>query len=260
MPCQKDGVKGWKFGQSGTCYTGPGAKDKALQQAAAIEANKLDGDALAAVLFSTEGSSGWIKKADQELQIVWGEVYAPGVPDSQGDFMNADEIREMAYRFSKSGRLNKVDVQHDNVERASLIVETFVARPGDPDFIEGAWVVGVHVPDPVVWKAIKDGELNGFSMEASGQREVQELVVKIPNSVTGRTMPGGEDEHDHDFEVEFADDGTLIGGATGPGGKDKHRHDILKGTITEEAGETPHTHRFSFVELMLQQQGMDDAA
>jgi Putative phage serine protease XkdF len=31
-----------------------------------------------------------IKKADEELQVVWGEVYAPGIPDSQDDFMTAE--------------------------------------------------------------------------------------------------------------------------------------------------------------------------
>jgi hypothetical protein len=35
-PCQKDGEKGWKFGENGTCYTGPGAKAKAEQEKRAI--------------------------------------------------------------------------------------------------------------------------------------------------------------------------------------------------------------------------------
>lgn len=38
--CQVNGKKGWKWGSSGKCYTGPGARTKALEQGRAIEASK----------------------------------------------------------------------------------------------------------------------------------------------------------------------------------------------------------------------------
>jgi len=38
--CTKDGASGWKWGDSGHCYTGPDAKNKALKQGRAIESNK----------------------------------------------------------------------------------------------------------------------------------------------------------------------------------------------------------------------------
>ena len=38
--CSKDGKAGWKYGKEGTCYTGPGAKEKAIKQGQAIEINK----------------------------------------------------------------------------------------------------------------------------------------------------------------------------------------------------------------------------
>lgn len=43
MPLQKctdNGKSGYKWGDSGHCYTGPGAKKKALKQGQAIEINK----------------------------------------------------------------------------------------------------------------------------------------------------------------------------------------------------------------------------
>ena len=40
MPVQKCGKSGWQWGQSGKCFTGPGAREKALKQGRAIEANK----------------------------------------------------------------------------------------------------------------------------------------------------------------------------------------------------------------------------
>ena len=38
--CSKNGKSGYKWGDSGNCYTGPGAKKKALKQGVAIEKNK----------------------------------------------------------------------------------------------------------------------------------------------------------------------------------------------------------------------------
>ncbi len=40
MKCQKEGQDGFKWGESGTCYTGPEAREKALEQGRAIEASK----------------------------------------------------------------------------------------------------------------------------------------------------------------------------------------------------------------------------
>lgn len=38
--CQKNGKPGWKYGDSGKCYTGPDGKKKAGKQAAAIKASQ----------------------------------------------------------------------------------------------------------------------------------------------------------------------------------------------------------------------------
>jgi hypothetical protein len=35
--CSSGGKSGWKWGSSGKCYTGPGAKKKAIKQGVAIE-------------------------------------------------------------------------------------------------------------------------------------------------------------------------------------------------------------------------------
>ena len=38
--CTVNGKSGWKWGDAGKCYTGPDAKEKAMKQAAAIEASQ----------------------------------------------------------------------------------------------------------------------------------------------------------------------------------------------------------------------------
>lgn len=40
MRCQKNGKSGFKYGESGACYTGPGAREKAKKQGQAIEISK----------------------------------------------------------------------------------------------------------------------------------------------------------------------------------------------------------------------------
>lgn len=40
MKCTSGGKSGWKYGESGKCYTGPGARAKAARQGQAIEISK----------------------------------------------------------------------------------------------------------------------------------------------------------------------------------------------------------------------------
>jgi len=185
-----------------------------------------------------------ITKSDQELQIVYGEVYAPNVPDSDGDFMDIETIRKAAHKFIQNNNTHNIDKQHENELTGSYVVESFIARKGDPDFIEDAWVVGVHIPDPTLWDEIKKGEINGFSMEASVRGTATTLELEIPDVITGGTTE--TNEHTHKFFVKFAEDGTFLGGYTDD--HQGHTHTITYGTETGES--EGHKHLFSFVEAM----------
>lgn len=116
-------------------------------------------------------------KAVSEKQLAFGVVYAPDEIDSHGAFMTAPEIEKMAYEFMKSGKVNKIDTDHDLIENGSKVVESFIARKGDPDFPEGSWVMGVHIPDESIWQAVKKGELTGFSMY--GKAKSRDVLVTV---------------------------------------------------------------------------------
>ena len=105
------------------------------------------------------------KKSDSNKHVVFGEVYKPDVRDTDGNFMTAETIEKMAYNFMKQGRNSQINENHAGYKDKGYVVESFIARKGDPDFIEGAWVVGVYVPDSEVWGRIEKGELTGFSIE-----------------------------------------------------------------------------------------------
>ena len=188
-----------------------------------------------------------IKKFDDEKQIVFAEVYAPNVIDSQGDFMSRDEIERMAYRFMAEGRVSKVDTNHDLNDNGSIVVESFLARDGDPDFITGSWVVGVHIPDAGLWSDVKKGELNGFSMYGGGTRRDRIVEVEIPDDGILKGDTTGGDSHEHEWTIRFDEHGNFRGGTTLPD-ESGHVHKIEKGTATEFAD--GHNHRFSYMELM----------
>lgn len=187
-------------------------------------------------------------KADDALRIVWGEVYLPGVPDSEGDFMTADEIRKMAHAFLRSGLVDQIDVNHDYEMTSCRVVESFIARSGDPDFMEGAWVMATHIPDDKLWAAVMEGDLNGYSMAGWSTRTEGELLLDVPNFFVGRTDTPSQD-HDHAFKVFFDQQGQFLGGETSI--DVGHRHVIERGTVTEPAGEDGHVHWFSFVEALV---------
>lgn len=187
------------------------------------------------------------KAADEEQRIVWAEVYAPNRPDSDGEYMDAAGIRKMAYEFMSRMALDQIDSDHDNnVVDGCRVVESFIARKGDPDFIEDAWVVGVHIPDDDTWDRVKKGELNGFSMEAMVYKEQLEVTLEVPPVIQGKTMKA-EDGHSHVFHVAYAEDGRFIGGKTDT--VDGHYHTIKRGTVTEESD--GHRHKFSHVDEVL---------
>lgn len=183
------------------------------------------------------------KKSDDDEQIVYGEVYAPGIPDSQGDYMTVETIKMMAHNFMRKGLVNKIDVNHSQQESGSYIVESFIAREDDPIFIPHSWVIGVKIPDIAIWDQVKKGELNGFSLDGYGVRLKTTVELVVPEVLTGATDEA--DGHTHTFYVSYDDEGNFVGGYTSPG-PDGHVHSISRGTATDVAG--GHSHRFSFVE------------
>lgn len=195
------------------------------------------------------GSGVQIKKTDQDEQIVFGEVFAPGFPDSQGDFMTKETIRAMAYDFMQNQRISKIDVSHSQSECGAHVVESFIARDDDPIFIPGSWVLGVWVPNDT-WALIKSGDINGFSLDGMGVRAPQALTYEMPEILKGETDEGS-DGHRHAFLVKFDEAGNFLGGMTTEAA-DGHSHNILRGTVTEVM--SGHSHRFSFVEGVLNAQ------
>ena len=123
-----------------------------------------------------------IVKMDAEKRLVYAEVYVPDVPDAHGHEMTAVEIEKMAHNFLANARTMMIDLNHDNdTGYGCAMVESFIARAGDPDYVPGAWVACVFVGNDKIWKAIKDGDITGFSFEGRG------YVSEVPDPLGALT-------------------------------------------------------------------------
>lgn len=121
-----------------------------------------------------------ITKTVEEKRIVYGVVYEPLVKDSDGHWMRAEEIEKMAHGFMRNLRLHQIDRDHSQEAGEGIVVESFIARKGDPDFPEGAWVLGTQITKAETWEAIKRGEITGYSIQGVG-----ELIPDTPEPTKG---------------------------------------------------------------------------
>lgn len=182
-------------------------------------------------------------EAPEWEQVAFAEVLVPETRNVFGDYWSRESIRECAYAFMREGF--GIDIDHDNVDQSDKIhvVETFIARKGDPDFIEGSWVVGVKIEDAEIWQKILDNEINGYSYEAVIEFLKATLKMEDDGVRTGFTEPDPEDGHRHAFMVMVDEDNRPVSGGTDE--VNGHSHVISIHTVTNEAD--GHTHRYNIV-------------
>lgn len=188
-----------------------------------------------------------IRDDDPEWErVVFAEMLIPETPNTHSDYWTREAIKDAAYTFMIQGF--GIDREHDNLDRSDVVhvVESFIARDGDPDFIEGAWVVAMKIDSDELWQAVLDGEINGYSYEALNEFFPAEFTIEDDGIRQGRTEPDPENRHDHEFLVFLDEDNRVISGGTGPGGEDKHTHTISTHTITDEAN--GHRHRYNMTQ------------
>jgi hypothetical protein len=187
--------------------------------------------------------------SDGDYHYAFGEVYAPLQIDSDGETMTAEEIRKLAHEFIAKGLVDAIDLEHSKKASGVRVVESFIARAGDPDYREGAWVLGVRIQDEQIWEKIKSGLINGFSFNAGMVKEKKRVFVETAESYSGETFGSSEGlnafdnpipEHTHRFFVEFSGQGRVLFGVTDE--VFAHKHTISR-TINTDL-ELNHRHRY----------------
>ncbi len=112
-----------------------------------------------------------VKKVDEDEHIVGGIIYEPDVEDAQGDMASAEEIEKAAYYFMEFSQ--NIKVMHQGRPINAKVVECFIAPAdfeiGDQMVTKGSWWLSVRINDAAAWKAVKSGEIEGFSMGGVAQ-------------------------------------------------------------------------------------------
>lgn len=116
-----------------------------------------------------------VTKTDDELQRVYGIVYAPDEVDSQGDWASANTIRKAANDFMRKDRNTNVDEDHNFSRTDAFVAESWIVRKNDPLFSEqGAWAVGIQVLSKDLWDEVKEGRFSGLSLAGYAETEEAE--------------------------------------------------------------------------------------
>ena len=108
-----------------------------------------------------------ISKINEAKRIVYGVVYAPNDPDADDNFMTRETVEDMAHRWMIASQ--KIDRDHSNVPIDAMPVESFIARAGDPDFPEGAWVLATKVLNDDLWAQVKTGVIKSYSLAGTAE-------------------------------------------------------------------------------------------
>jgi hypothetical protein len=152
---------------------------------------------------------------NEDQQILVGPVMIPDIeiirrvdkgPDKGKPYwvrFSSKSIARIAEKFMRENRNHGTNVGHNAGEYAgTYIMESWLVENEQDkantvyglDLPVGSWVAKMRVQDPNVWKAVKAGKLNGFSVEGSfmtkedyeqykKDRELYDRVIKILKSV-----------------------------------------------------------------------------
>lgn len=134
------------------------------------------------IALAAENAKAVALVADEERHEIIGPALIPDMhifrsatddyPDHNITF-SAESIRNIARTFMRNGRQNDTNLEHTAVPAGSYVFQSYItdskrginAPKEFPDLPDGTWVLGMKVDDPEVWKAVKSGELKGFSVE-----------------------------------------------------------------------------------------------
>lgn len=108
--------------------------------------------------------------------LIKGAVCIPTIPDSVGDVLTEEEVREASLFYHRYSNL--IDVQHTfrpvGQQLESYIIESPVIFRGD-EYPKGSWFFTTQVDDEEVAEAIRNGEYTGYSLFAAPYRSVDDM-------------------------------------------------------------------------------------
>ncbi len=133
-----------------------------------------------------------MKLENDEEQIITGPILIPDLEIYRNDeirgehtvFFTAETIKELVITYLADNKQNNVTIEHSyNANNISLFESWIIEDPkndkalslGFTDLPKGTWMGSYKVNNSEVWEQIKNGELDGFSIEAFLSRFLTEM-------------------------------------------------------------------------------------
>ena len=125
---------------------------------------------------------------DSDKHIITGPAIIANKPiyrrNEYGEFyvtFDDDTIKSIAEKFMAQQRTVSVNINHDTMVDGCVIIESFfidhernIVPKEFENLPDNSWIISMKVNNEDTWKAIKNSELNGFSIE--GLFNVEEIV------------------------------------------------------------------------------------
>lgn len=140
--------------------------------------------------FGKESKRVLMKAVDEEKHIILGAAMIPDIPIYRFDGINeyyitfsADTIAQVASGFARERHFN---IMHDAALPAKCtLLESYIlsAKEGKKapegfDLPDGTWMVKAHIDDDDLWRDIKEGYYNGYSIESFFNSNYETIMRK----------------------------------------------------------------------------------
>lgn len=118
--------------------------------------------------------------ADEEQHIVLGCALRADYPiyrynECLGEYyvvFTKETIKQLYEKFMIEGRVGDVNLNHDQDTQGAHLIQSFIKDTdkginpkGFEDVKDGSWFCAYKIQDDALWRQIKDGKYNGFSVE-----------------------------------------------------------------------------------------------
>lgn len=116
---------------------------------------------------------------DEDKRIVFGVALRANFPiyrcDYKGEYyvvFSPDVIRDLYEKFMIDGRFNLINLDHSKDTNGVHLIQSFIKSVKDgitpvgfEHIADGSWFVAYKIDNEDVWRSVKEGKFNGFSVE-----------------------------------------------------------------------------------------------
>ena len=169
--------------------------------------------------FNKETEKFKFKSTDDEKRIVTGPAMICDKEiiriDGEGNpyfvFFTEKTVRQCQELFAKHGKTKSTNFEHEGLLNDVTVIESWIVEDntndksnvlGFSDIPKGTWMVSYKVDNDELWEKVKDGEVQGFSIEGIFSQN----LITMSESKEIQEFQDVEDEHINNLRQILFDD------------------------------------------------------